>query len=253
METPDSTPVQPARPAGPADAQRLSKVVAAQVPCSRREAEQYIAEGWVRVDGQAVDVPQARVQAGQRVEIDPRARLQPPMAATFLLHKPPGTAPDALVPLLVPSARWQGDTSRIRAVKTHQSRLRQLLPLPADASGLCVLSQDYRVLRKLTEDAAFIEQELVAEVQGRIGPDGLARLCHGLVREGQPLPPAHVSWQSETRLRFAVKGIAPHDIGWMCAQVGLEIRALRRIRIGRIAMAGLPVGQWRYLPMGDRF
>ena len=60
---------------------RLSKVVAARVPCSRREAEQYIAEGWVRVDGQVVDEPQFRV-AGQRVEIDPRASLQPATPAT---------------------------------------------------------------------------------------------------------------------------------------------------------------------------
>ena len=128
-----------------------------------------------------------------------------------------------------------------------------LMPLPKPASGLCIFSQDARVLRKLTEDAAFIEQELIAEVQGKIVEGGLARLCHGLQRQGRPLPPARVSWQSETRLRFAVKGIAPDAIEWMCAQVGLELLALRRLRIGRMAMAGLPAGQWRYLPAGERF
>jgi 23S rRNA pseudouridine2604 synthase len=128
-----------------------------------------------------------------------------------------------------------------------------LLPLPAQASGLCVFSQDFRVIRKLTEDAAFVEQELVADVKGTIAPDGLARLGHGLARGGRPLPPAKVSWQSETRLRFAVKGIDPDWIAWMCAQVGLELVALRRIRIGRIPMAGLPPGEWRYLPAGERF
>jgi 23S rRNA pseudouridine2604 synthase len=109
------------------------------------------------------------------------------------------------------------------------------------------------VLRKLTEDAAFMEQELIAEIQGQIAQDGLARLCHGLQRHGRPLPPARVSWQSETRLRFAVKGTPPDAIEWMCAQVGLQLLALRRLRIGSIAMAGLPVGQWRYLPAGERF
>ena len=67
------------------------------------------------------------------------------------------------------------------------------------------------------------------------------------------MPPARVSWQSETRLRFAVKGIAPQALPWMCAQVGLELTALKRLRIGRIPMAGLPPGQWRYLPPGERF
>ena len=88
---------------------------------------------------------------------------------------------------------------------------------------------------------------------GTIVPGGLDRLVKGLRAEGHEMPPARVSWQSETRLRFAVKGIPPEAIEWMCAQVGLELRALRRLRIGRVAMAGLPVGQWRYLPLGERF
>jgi 23S rRNA pseudouridine2604 synthase len=240
-------------PPSPGEAQRLAKVVAALVPCSRREAEQYIAQGWVRVDGQSVDVPQVRVTVSQRVQIDPQARLQAVVPATFLVHKPAGMETEAAMDLLAESAHWSGDASGIRRSKAHHVGLKTLLPLPVQASGLCVFSQDFRVVRKLTEDAAFVEQELVAEVQGVIAPDGLARLCHGLLRDGRPLPPARVSWQSETRLRFATKGIAPEWIAWMCAQVGLELCALRRIRIGRIAMAGLPAGQWRYLPAGERF
>lgn len=243
-----ATPASP-----PDDAQRLSKLVAAQASCSRREAEQYITEGWVQVDGQCVDVPQARVRPGQRVEIDPRARLQPAVSATFLVHKPAGMTAEAVQKLLAPATRWSGDASGVRPNRSHQQGLQCLLPLPAQASGLSVFSQDFRVARKLIEDAAFIEQELIADVQGTIAPGGLKRLCHGLQHEGRPLPPARVSWQSEKSLRFALKGIAPEWVEWMCAQVGLELRALRRIRIGRVAMAGLPLGQWSYLPPGERF
>ncbi len=234
-------------------ATRLSKAVAALVPCSRREAEQYIAEGWVRVDGRTVDEPQFRVAATQRVEIDPQARLLPVTPATLLLHKPAGTDTEEARALLAPAGRWAGDTSGIRHSKSHAVGLKALLALPREASGLAVFSQDARVVRKLTEEAAWVEQELLVEVAGTISPDGLARLAHGLVRDGRPLPPAHVSWQSEARLRFAGKGIAPEGIAWMCAQVGLERVALRRIRIGRIPMAGLPAGQWRYLRPGERF
>ena len=240
-------------PMAPADSQRLAKLVAALVPCSRSQAEQYITQGWVRVDGQVNETPQTRVSAGQRVDIDPQARLQAMVSATFLIHKPAGMAGRALTDLLEQSKQWSGDTSGLRRSKTHLSGLQMLMALPDPASGLCVLSQDLRVIRKLTEDAALVEQELIAEVRGEIAPDGLSRLCHGLQHKGQPLPPARVSWQSETRLRFAVKGIAPEWVEWMCAQVGLELLALRRLRIGRIAMAGLPSGQWRYLPLGDRF
>lgn len=237
----------------PQEPQRLSKVVAAQVRCSRREAEQYIAEGWVRVDGKVVDEPQFRV-AGERVKIDPRAKLQPPAAATFLFHKPPGMGTAQAQELLLGAAtHWQGDASGIRRVKSHAVGLNALLPLPAPAEGLSVFSQDHRIVRKLREDAQVIEHELVAEVAGVIAPGGLERLCKGLVFEGRPLPPARVSWQSEARLRFAVKGLSLELVPWMCAQVRLELTSLKRIRIGRVPMAGLPRGQWRYLAAGELF
>jgi 23S rRNA pseudouridine2604 synthase len=244
---PDHAPPPSAEP------QRLSKVVAARVPCSRREAEQYIAEGWVRVDGARVEEPQFRVTGAQRVEIDPQARLQPAEPATFLLHKPAGMGSEEARSLLGAESRWSEDPSGIRRIKSHALGLAELLPLPAHASGLAVFSQDRRIVRRLTQDAVLVEQELLADVAGTIAPDGLERLGRGLAAGGRVLPPARVSWQSEARLRFAVKGIAPEGIAWMCAQVGLQLTGLKRIRIGRIPMAGLPAGQWRYLPFGERF
>jgi 23S rRNA pseudouridine2604 synthase len=237
----------------PDEPQRLSKVVAALVPCSRREAEQYIAEGWVRVDGAVVEEPQFRVGEAQRVEIDPKARLQAVGPATLLMHKPAGMSTAQAQAMLGAASHWTGDTSGIRRIKSHGVGLVALLALPTPASGLSVFSQDGRIVRKLTEDAGQIEQELVVDVSGTIAPNGLARLCRGLAFEGKAMPPARVSWQSETRLRFATKGIAPEWVPWMCEQVGLKVTALKRLRIGRVSMAGLPVGQWRYLPEGERF
>ena len=236
----------------PEEPKRLSKVVAALVPCSRSEAEQYIAQGWVRVNGRVVEEPQFRV-ADEIVEVDRRANLQPPTPATLLLNKPSGMSTAEARTLLDAATRWDGDPSGIRRVKSHSVGLAPLLDLPAPAEGLAVFSQDGRVVRKLREDANLIEQELIAQVAGAIAPGGLARLCDGLVFEGRALPPARVSWQSEARLRFAVKGIPPEMLPWMCAQVGLKLTALKRIRVGRVPMAGLPPGQWRYLASGERF
>ena len=205
------------------------------------------------MDGRLVEEPQLRVAAGQRVEVDPKARLQPVAPVTVLLHKPAGVGTEQAQALIAAASRWEGDTSGIRRVKSHAVHLAALLELPAAASGLCVFSQDRAVVRKLGEDADAIEQELVADVTGTLAEDGLARLGRGLVLDGRALPPARVSWQSEARLRFALKGIAPHWVPAMCEQVGLRVTALRRIRIGRVPMAGLPAGQWRYLRPGERF
>lgn len=231
---------------------RLAKRVAALVPCSRREAEQYIEGGWVRVAGQVVEEPQFRV-ADERVELDPGATAAALEPVTLLLHKPAGMAYEEARRLLIPESRSPDDRSGIRTVKRHFAQLAPLLPLLDAASGLAVFSQERRVVRKLTEEALAIEQELIAEVTGEAAPDALARLSHGLVFQGQALPPVKVSWQNETRLRFALKGIAPDRVPWMCGQVGLQVAGLKRIRLGGLPMAGLAPGKWRYLRGGERF
>ena len=62
-----------------------------------------------------------------------------------------------------------------------------------------------------------------------------------------------VSWQNETRLRFALKGVKPGQIEHMCRMVNLTVVSMKRIRIGRVPMASLPAGQWRYLHDYERF
>jgi 23S rRNA pseudouridine2604 synthase len=207
----------------------------------------------VRVDGQVVEEPQARVADGQRVELDPGATAANLEPVTLLLHKPAGAGEQEARALLAPAHRATTDDSGVRSVRRHFAHLTELLPLPAHASGLAVFSQSPGVIRKLTEDALTIEQEVIAQVTGSIAPGGLARLAHGLAFEGRPLPPIKVSWQNETRLRFALKGVSPHRVPWMCEQVGLRVASLKRIRIGRLPMAGLPEGQWRYARAGERF
>jgi 23S rRNA pseudouridine2604 synthase len=61
------------------------------------------------------------------------------------------------------------------------------------------------------------------------------------------------SWQSEQKLRFAFKGLDPSRLPALCQGVGLTVTSLRRIRIGRVPMAGLPVGMWRGLQTHERF
>lgn len=230
---------------------RLSKRVAELKGCSRREAEQYIEGGWVTVDGVVVEEPMARVD-DQKVKIDAAASLLALTPITILLHKPADAAPE-----VHPHLRAPEDPSGVRPLKRHFAHLVIPCPLPREASGLVVLSQDGRILRKLTEDAMTIEQELIAHVAGEATPQQVKRLCHGLTFRDQPLPPIKVSVNStsegETRLRFALKGVLPEHVPGMCEAVGLRLLALRRMRVGRVSLGGLPVGQWRYLMPHERF
>lgn len=235
---------------------RLSRRVSELLGCSRADAEAWIEGGWVSVDGQVIESPQHPV-TDEHVELHPDAVLETPEPATLLLHKPAGF--DAFRPgspvasLATAHTRWDADPTGLRLLQRHFHRLTPLVPLDAEASGLIVLSQDGRVWRRLTEDADQIEQEYVVEVAGEIAPYGLRRLNHGLRYRGRELPPCKVSWQNEFRLRFAIKRVEPGQIRDMCAQVGLQMVAMRRLRIGRIGLAKMPEGAWRYLPVGEKF
>lgn len=236
---------------------RLTHRVSELVGCNRDEAEQYIRNGWVRVDGVVVEAPQHMV-AGEHVELDSQARLEPVEPATLLLHKPAGVAMDAVPSLATPATHWADDPSGLRPLDRHFQRLTPLVALETDASGLVVLTQDGRVWRRLTEDGAQIEHEYIVEIDGDMGPYGMARLKAGVVVGNRSLPPCKVSWQNESRLRIAVKGSAPGNLRDMCGQVGLKVLSIRRLRIGRVALGkgpdgAMPPGQWRFLPPGEKF
>jgi 23S rRNA pseudouridine2604 synthase len=266
---------------------RLAKRVAEQINCSRSTAEQFIEGGFVSVDGQLEEAPGARVRPDQTVVVAQDASLLELTPVTLLLHKPAGFEaglgqPAGLkaglgqpaqggaahghaahssrsqgaaqaVSLLGSASHLSEDASGIRVLQRHFKQLECFTPLPTEASGLVVYTQDKRIARKLAEDIESLEQECIVEVAGEIAANGLQRLCHGLSFNGRPLPPIKVSWQNETKLRFALKGIRPGQIPAMCEAVGLRVVALKRIRIGRVPLAKVPEGQWRYLQPWEKF
>ena len=235
---------------------RLAKRVAELRACSRREAELFIAGGWVRVDGVVIEEPQFRVTS-ERIEIDPQADLTQTEPVTLLLHKPPGcdtvNGDNPASQLLSAATLWAEDASGIRPLKKHFAQLTLCVPLEPSASGLVVFTQDWRVARKLTEDAATLEHEVIVEVAGELVPHGLKRLNQGIPYQGRTPPAIKVSWQSENRLRVALKGAQPGQIAHLCEAVGLQVLSMKRIRLGRVPLGKLPSGQWRYLHEDEKF
>ncbi len=237
---------------------RLAKRVAAQAGVSRREAELLVENGAVRVDGSVVEVPQARVQAQQQVEIQPGARPEPVQVVTLLLNKPPRIAFDAPVSrLLVAPRRSASDHSQRPTLQRHFANQRCLTPLETGASGLIVFTQDPRIERKLVEDAGVMEYEVMVDVAGPVSPATLRRLNQSPVVDGRAMLPAKVSIGREsegvTGLRFAIKGAWQGQVAQMCSSVDLRIVAMKRIRVGRVPLAGLAPGEWRYLLPHERF
>jgi len=244
----------------PPDLPRLSKRMGELGLCSRREAETWIVNGWVKVDGQVVNTLGVRVSPQARIEVDPAARAHQSGQVTILLHKPvgyvSGQAEDGYEPasvLIRPENRWSGDSS---PVKFHPSHLQGLAPagrLDIDSTGLLVLTQDGRIAKQLIGQDSHVEKEYLVRVEGTLPPDGLRRLQHGLTLDGVKLKPATVSWQNEDQLRFVLREGRKRQIRRMCEIVGLTVTGLKRVRSGNVMLGGLPPGKWRYLRADERF
>jgi 23S rRNA pseudouridine2604 synthase len=236
--------------------------------CSRRQADEWISRGWVRVDGEVATMG-LQVRPDARIEVDAKAKGQQQEQVTILLHKPmgyvSGQAEDGHEPAVVlvqERNRWKSDTARRRF---SPQQLRGLAPagrLDIDSTGLLVLTQDGRIARQLIGEDSGMEKEYLVRVafgnvttgvQAAFPAAQLARLRHGLSLDGQALKPAQVDWQNPEQLRFVLTEGKKRQIRRMCEQVGLKVVGLKRIRIGRVLLGQLPAGQWRYLGAAERF
>jgi 23S rRNA pseudouridine2604 synthase len=247
---------------------RLNKRMAELGMCSRREADDWIDRGWVRVNGKPALMGQP-VSMSDRIEVSQQAEHQQRQQVTILINKPvgyvSGQAEDGHEPAVVlvqPQNRWTECNSRMR---WGHEQLRGLAPagrLDIDSIGLLVLTQDGRVARQLIGEDSEMEKEYLVRVsygaetvnvQGTFPAEQLQRLCLGLSLDGVALKPAQVAWQNPEQLRFVLKEGKKRQIRRMCEQVGLFVTGLKRVRIGRVNLGHLPVGQWRYLASHERF
>ena len=266
---------------------RLNKRMAELGLCSRREADVWIANGWVKVNGLLASMG-LQVTPSDRIEVDKQAQGHQATQVTILLNKPigyvSGQAEDGHEPavaLIQPQNRWRDDNARYFF---NGSQLRGLAPagrLDIDSTGLLVLTQDGRVARQLIGEDSVMEKEYLVrvvytganqaagaptqlsrideddpistDVQAVFPPAMLARLRHGLSLDGQALKPARVEWQNPEQLRFVLTEGKKRQIRRMCELVGLKVVGLKRVRIGRVMLGNLPVGQWRYLAPHEKF
>ncbi|CUA82405.1 MULTISPECIES: pseudouridine synthase [Gulbenkiania] len=238
---------------------RLSKRMAELGLCSRREADSYIEQGWVRVDG-AVAVLGQKVLPHQKIEVDAKATQAQAARVTILLNKPvgyvSGQAEDGYQPavvLVTPDNHWEGDRSGVRFQRAHLKGLAPAGRLDIDSVGLLVLTQDGRVAKTLIGEHTDVEKEYLVRVEGHLSDEGLRLLNHGLSLDGKKLLPAKVSWQNHDQLRFILREGKKRQIRRMCELVGLRVTGLKRVRIGRVRLGELPPGKWRYLMENERF
>ncbi|MDO4230649.1 MAG: pseudouridine synthase [Lautropia sp.] len=251
-----------------AGGERLNKYLARAGVCSRREADAWVEKGWVHINGQPAQMGQ-KVMPGDRVEVRHAATRQQQERVTILMNKPvgyvSGQAEDGYRPaasLIEAASRWPEDRSPRRFDRNQLRGLAAAGRLDIDSTGLLVLTQDGRVARQLIGEDSEVSKEYLVRVrfgahernvQAVFPPEKLKLLRHGLSLDGKKLKPAEVEWQNPEQLRFVLHEGKHRQIRRMCELVGLHVTGLKRIRIGRVKLGHLPVGQWRYLGADEEF
>jgi 23S rRNA pseudouridine2604 synthase len=266
----------PAGSADPPEGVRLSKRLSELGWCSRREADEFIAAGLVRVDGEVVSQLGTRVRPDQHVSLDKRAQDVQQAKPTVVLHKPLGIVsgqPEdgyhAAIELITADRRWRDDPNRSSFRNRDRAGLAVAGRLDIDSTGLLLLTADGRIARSVIDGQARssgervspkgrahveggVEKEYIVRVEGAVSRRGLDLLRSGLSLDGVALRPAHITLLDEQRLRFILREGRKRQIRRMCELVGLRVVALKRVRIGEIRLGNLPSGEWRLLGPDER-
>jgi 23S rRNA pseudouridine2604 synthase len=231
---------------------RLSKLMAQRGVCSRREADVFIEQGMVSVNGVIVDQLGAKVAPDSEITLAPQAVKKQKELITIILNKPvgyvsaqpePGYAP-AIKLITVANQFGKGNK---RLAPEHLKGLAVAGRLDIDSQGLLLFTQDGRLAKKIIGEKSRVEKEYIVRVRGLLSDDGLRLLRGGLALDGKPLKPAQVEWINRDQLRFVLREGRKRQIRRMCDLVGLKVVGLKRVRVGNIKLGDLPEGKWRFL------
>ena len=237
---------------------RISKLLAQRGICSRREADRYIEQGLVLLDGEPVRELGSRALPNQDLRLAGDATRAGARQVTVVMHKPVGVvsgqAEDGYEPaitLVRPKHRWEDDRSGTRFQQEHLKGLAVAGRLDIDSTGLLILTQSGVLARQIIGEDSEVEKEYLVRITGKVTDEKIERLCQGLVLDGKPLKRAEVSRLNRDQLKFVLREGKKRQIRRMCEAVDLRVFGLKRVRIGNILLGKLPYGQWRFLSRSE--
>ncbi len=230
---------------------RLSKLMSERGICSRREADDYIAKGLVRVNGEIISELGTKVSPDVSITLESEALKNQKNLVTIIVNKPIGYVSGQPEPGYEPAIRLVNDRNQYGQQRALQRGDLQGIAvigrLDIDSQGLLIFTQDGRLAKKVIGENSEVEKEYLVRVQGHLSDEGLKLLNYGLELDGEKLRRAHVSWINEDQLRFVLVEGKKRQIRRMCELVGLEVKGLKRVRVGKLMLGDLPEGRWRFL------
>jgi 23S rRNA pseudouridine2605 synthase len=215
---------------------RLNAYLARTGVASRRQADELIKAGRVRVNGRPGTL-NTFVGAGDSVELDGRPLAAEPLAHV-LLHKPPG---------VITTARDPRGRPTVVDLVDHSARVVPVGRLDADTTGALLLTNDGELAHRLAHPRYEVEKVYEAEVEGEPSDDALRRLAEGIELEDGPTAPARVRRLGPSTIELVIHEGRKHQVKRMCEAVGHPVMRLHRSRYAGLSLEGLRQGKWREL------
>ncbi|MER1691760.1 23S rRNA pseudouridine(2604) synthase RluF [Proteus mirabilis] len=217
---------------------RLNKYISESGICSRREADRYIEQGLVLINGKRAGIGD-RVTAGDEVKVNGRLIEAQDNSELVLiaLNKPVG----------IVSATDEGEKDNIVDYVNHSTRVFPIGRLDKDSQGLIFLTNHGDLVNKILRAGNSHEKEYLVTVDKPITDEFIRGMGAGVPILGQKTKKCKVKKEAAMVFRITLVQGLNRQIRRMCEYFGYEVTKLERIRIMNVSLAGLPVGEWRDL------
>ncbi len=213
----------------------LNKYISDTGFCSRREADKYIEEGRVHINGKEAKKGN-RVTENDNVLIDGERLKKKSAPVYIMLNKPKG----------ITCTTDQKDKTNIIDFINYKSRIFPIGRLDKLSEGLIFLTNDGDIVNKILRAGNGHEKEYVVTIDKIITQDFLQKMRNGIKISGTLTNKCFVKQEGDKKFTIVLKQGLNRQIRRMCAALDYKVTSLKRIRIMNITLYNLKPGKWRY-------
>jgi 23S rRNA pseudouridine2604 synthase len=213
----------------------LNKYISESGFCSRREADKYIEQCRVTINGQDANKGN-RVKLGDDVRIDGERIKKKVLPIYIALNKPKG----------VTCTTDLKDKANIIDFINHKNRIFPIGRLDKLSEGLIFLTNDGDIVNKILRAGNNHEKEYFVTVDKTISPDFINKMRNGVKILGTVTKKCFVKQEGDNRFKIILVQGLNRQIRRMCEALGYNVVALKRVRIMNFTVSNLPTGKWRY-------
>ncbi|PIC79646.1 23S rRNA pseudouridine synthase F [Sporosarcina sp. P18a] len=220
---------------------RINKFLSGAGIVSRRGADQWIADGRVKINGQLAELG-SKVEAGDQVEVDGKLVEQEEQLVYIALNKPVG----------ITSTTERHIEGNVVDFVNHPLRIFHIGRLDKDSDGLLLLTNDGDIVNEILREEYGHEKEYIVTVDSPLTASFISQMENGVKILDTVTKPCTVKKLGPKTFSIILTQGLNRQIRRMCAALGYHVRRLQRVRILTIELGDLAIGEWRELTDAER-